>query len=95
MSIAATLGILEKVPAELEGLLKGRFQNPKRFKRSKEDPEGMELILTTENGNVMLDFGEPVQALGMTIDDLKGLMLALAHAGAHASAEADEKTPAN
>lgn len=55
----------------------GRFTAPMHHLKREEHGPGLDLVCMQENGNIMLDFGAPVQVLGMTIDDTKALITML------------------
>lgn len=57
-----------------------RFKNITRLNRNKDDKEGATLVATVENGNVLLDFGQNVECLGLTINDSKALIVTLIEA---------------
>ncbi len=68
--------------AQLQIKLANRFQNSKRLKREPTDP-GLELVVTTENGNILMDFGEPVQTVGMTLTDAQAFVSMMLEAVLH------------
>lgn len=62
-------------------LAEGRFSDPQRFARTVDDKEGLAPAVSMEDpNNIMLDFGRPVQTLGMTISDAKKMVIMLIEA---------------
>lgn len=61
----------QKIPDAYKDRFKG---NAQRLAETPDDKGGVDIVMTNENGNVMVDFGQPVQLLGLTIDDAQILM---------------------
>lgn len=51
-----------------------------RVKHSKDDPEGLRMGIHIEGGNLILDMGQSIQYLGMSIDEAKAFTIAMVHA---------------
>lgn len=56
----------------------GRFKaEAKRISRHEDDADGLDMVLTNEGTNVIIDFGGPVQVLGLTLMDCQAVITML------------------
>ena len=54
-------------------------------------PSGIEMGVAVENGNILMKFSQPVDLIGLSLQELQMLVVYLAHAGHHAQQELDQQ----
>ena len=71
----------------VEAMAKGEIHH---VRRAADDKEGIQPGIFAENGNLILDFGKPIQYLGMTKDESQAFITGLMMAHMLATKESDE-----
>lgn len=71
----AIRGKLDQMNKEsLPPAYKDRFKAEAKHLKRTEEGDGLDTVITTEGTNVMIDFGAPVQVLGLTLEDAQAFI---------------------
>lgn len=67
-----------------------RFKDPQFVNRDGRK-DGVDIVLNSDSGSIMLDFGRPIQTLGLSLSDAKMLLLGLIESVAVAALQIEHK----